>query len=139
MMKDLPDYLQSVRFECTNCGACCTGAPGRVRVSEAEIRQIEEALGEKVSDQMPSWVFRAGTEWRLRERENGDCVFFRDNRCSIHAVKPGQCRRYPFWFSNVRSEAAWQKTCGECPGIGEGPVWDGAEILKRVQEDLESQ
>lgn len=138
-MKELPEYLKGVRFECTNCGACCTGAPGRVRVSEAEIERIAEVTGETVTDQMPSWLFRTGEEWRLRERENGDCVFFAGNRCSIHAVKPGQCRRYPFWFGNVRSEAAWAKTCAECPGIGEGPEIEPEAIFRSVGEDLDAE
>lgn len=137
-MKDLPEYLEGVRFECTNCGACCTGAPGRVRVTEEEIVRIAEARGEVPVEERPDWVLRVGDEWRIRERENGDCVFFRENRCSIHAVKPGQCRRYPFWFRNVRSEAAWERTSRECPGIGEGGPVSPEVILRQVQEDLDS-
>jgi Fe-S-cluster containining protein len=65
-------------------------------------------------------------------------VFFIDNRCSIHPVKPTQCRLYPFWFGNVRSKNSWDKTCAECPGIGEGPVVKPEDILRQVQEDLAS-
>ncbi|MCC5843677.1 MAG: YkgJ family cysteine cluster protein [Verrucomicrobia bacterium] len=135
----IPEYLRGVRFSCTECGACCTGEPGRVRVSREELARIVLYRGESADEALPEWAIREGDEVRIRERENGDCVFFEENRCSIHAVKPGQCRRYPFWFRNVRSEAAWAKTCAECPGIGEGPPVDPEEILRRVGEDLDAE
>ena len=81
---------------------------------------------------------REEDQWLLREHGSGDCVFFVDGKCSIHAVKPTQCRLYPFWFTNVRSEDAWNKTCEECPGIGQGAWVSPEEILRQVEEDLES-
>jgi len=135
----IPEYLRGVRFSCTECGACCTGEPGRVRVSREELKRIVAYRGESVDEALPEWAAANGDEVRIRERENGDCVFFEGGRCSIHAVKPGQCRRYPFWFRNVRSEAAWVKTCAECPGIGEGPTVDPEAILRTVREDLEAE
>lgn len=136
----LPGYLRGVRFACTQCGACCTGAPGRVRVSEEEIRRIAVYRGEEMgAGEMPDWVVADGEGGlRLREEADGDCVFYRDGGCAIHAVKPGQCRRYPFWFRNVRSAEAWARTCAACPGIGEGAVVDPAVILRTVAEDLEA-
>lgn len=75
-------------------------------------------------------------QWLLKEHENGDCVFFIEGRCSIHSVKPTQCRLYPFWFQNVRSEDAWAKTCADCPGIGQGDWVSPEKILRQVTEDL---
>jgi Fe-S-cluster containining protein len=63
-------------------------------------------------------------------------VFFRKGRCAIHPVKPTQCRLYPFWFKNVRSREAWEKTVAECPGIGQGPLVTPVDILRQVSEDL---
>lgn len=136
----LPKPLQKgVRFSCTQCGACCTGAPGRVRVSRAEAETIAAFLGLELEEWRSRFV-RTDEDgsWLLRENAKGDCVFFAENRCTIHEVKPGQCRRYPFWFRNVRNEDAWRKTVEECPGIGEGPLVEPEEILRIVQEDLEA-
>lgn len=91
-----------------------------------------------VEELASGYARREEGEWLLREHANGDCVFFREGRCSIHAVKPTQCRLYPFWFKNVRSEDAWHKTCEECPGIGQGKWVSPEEILRQVEEDLES-
>jgi uncharacterized protein len=125
-----------IRFRCTECGDCCSGAPGKVRVSAEEIQRISEFR--KVSEVRlrASEICEIDGETLLRERPNGDCVFFENNRCLIHPVKPRQCRTYPFWFRNVRSEAAWQKTCGECPGIGEGEWFSPEEIVATIEGEL---
>lgn len=135
----LPPFLQAgVRFTCVNCGACCTGAPGRVRITEHELGEIARFLGEN-----PEELRRRATRSEnggpgLRERENGDCVFFENERCSVHPVKPRQCRLYPFWFRNVRGEEAWKRTQAACPGIGQGEWVSPEEILRQVNEDLEA-
>lgn len=135
----LPECLRGgVRFRCTECGACCTGAPGRVRVTEEEVRAISEVRNQDVDAFRRSETRMEDGDRLLREKPNGDCVLFENGRCSVHAVKPAQCRLYPFWFQNVRSEAAWEKTRRECPGIGEGDVVPPEEILRQVREDLDS-
>ena len=37
-------YGNGLKFECTQCGHCCTGAPGYVWVSLPEIYRIAEFL-----------------------------------------------------------------------------------------------
>lgn len=135
---DLPSFLRGgVRFGCTDCGACCGGAPGRVRLSETEVEAISEFRKQSADDFRVSETRVVDGGRLLRERGNGDCVLFENSRCSVHPVKPKQCRLYPFWFKNVRGEAAWHKTREECPGIGQGDVVSPEEILRRVREDLE--
>ncbi len=61
----------------------------------------------------------------LLEHRNGDCEFLlRDpggkTRCSIHAVRPVQCRTWPFWKSNLTSPEAWAETGRGCPGVNRG-------------------
>lgn len=134
----LPPFLQDgVRFTCVNCGACCTGAPGRVRVTESEIQEIARFLGEPEGELRKRATRPEAGGLGLCERDNGDCVFFENERCSVHPVKPRQCRLYPFWFRNVRSLEAWERTQNECPGIGQGEWIQPEEILRQVNEDLE--
>jgi len=135
----LPEPLrEGVRFACTRCGACCTGDPGRVVLTSEELKALSAYLGLPEAEVRARYL-KAGTAERLlREQENGDCIFFAEGLCTIQAVKPGQCQRYPFWFRNVRSEAAWAKTVAACPGIGEGP-WISPEVLvQKIQEDMEA-
>ncbi|MDF3127727.1 YkgJ family cysteine cluster protein [Kiritimatiellaeota bacterium B1221] len=135
----LPSCLaDGVRFSCTDCGLCCSGAPGKVRVSEEEIREISEYRNQSETDFRSSETRVVKGEVLLKEKENGDCVFFVNNRCQIHEVKPRQCRTYPFWFQNVRNDRAWQKTCKECPGIGQGKWYSPEEIVEVVMDELNS-
>jgi hypothetical protein len=137
-MSHLPPFLaDGIRFACTNCGACCTGAPGWIQVSREEILAIAGHLGEDPRALAARAVRREGDRLSLREADNGDCVFFKEQRCQIHPVKPAQCRLYPFWFRNVRNEEAWERTRNDCPGIGEGETVPPGEILRQVQADLD--
>ena len=45
MTSETPWYTDGLRFECSQCGDCCTGAPGFVWVSQAEIDAIAEEVG----------------------------------------------------------------------------------------------
>ena len=56
-----------------------------------------------------------------------------DDRCTIYAVRPRQCRTWPFWASNVASPAAWERTKTECPGSREGELISAEEITRRLK------
>src|SRR4051794_3213394 len=92
-----PWYHAGLRFTCTQCGDCCTGEPGFVWVNDEEIRSIA-ALLEITEDEMVARHTRGGPRGRtLREKANGDCVFFKAGTgCTIYTVRPRQCRTWPF-------------------------------------------
>lgn len=117
-------FHEGLRFSCTRCGACCTGAPGYVWVSEQEVVQIAEFRGQSVDEFSRSFVRLVGTALSLTEEPSGDCVFYDrgSGGCSIYPVRPRQCRTWPFWRSNLRTKGAWQETCRVCPGAGKGEL-----------------
>ncbi len=138
--EDRPYFFDSgLRFGCTGCGQCCTGAPGTVFMNEATSARIAAHLGLTRAAFLKRYAYPLRNGHSLKEKANGDCVFFADNKCTIYPVRPTQCRTYPFWPETVRSEAAWRQTCKECPGIGEGRVYDKEEILALVQESLDAE
>jgi Fe-S-cluster containining protein len=48
---------------------------------------------------------------------NGDCVFLGEGRrCRIYAVRPAQCRTYPFW-PELETRQAWRDEARRCEGI----------------------
>ena len=130
---DEPWHHAGLRFQCTQCGHCCTGAPGFVWVSDEEIRTIAEFLNESV-EQVTAVHTRVGHRGRsLRERANGDCVFYdKAVGCTIYEARPAQCRTWPFWDSNVTTPKAWQRTCEVCPGSGQGDLIPVEEITRRL-------
>jgi uncharacterized protein len=128
-----PWYETGLRFTCTQCGHCCTGEPGFVWVTDADLAAIAELRGdslEEVKALYTKWTERGRT---LREKVNGDCVFYdRKIGCTVYPVRPPQCRTWPFWESNLHSEEAWEHTCKICPGSGQGELIPVEEITKRL-------
>ena len=115
------------------CGHCCTGAPGHVWTSDDEIQAIADFLHEPL-DQVIAVHTRVAHRGRsLREKANGDCVFYdKAAGCTIYPVRPGQCRTWPFWDSNLKTPKAWQHTSEICPGSGQGDLIPVEEITRRM-------
>jgi hypothetical protein len=130
-----PWYRDGLSFTCTRCGACCTGAPGYVWVSEDDIAKIAEYRGEPEDATRLKFVRLVRTALSLVEKPNGDCVFYdREGKgCAIYPVRPQQCRTWPFWQSNLRSSAAWEETCKICPGAGRGEFVPFEEVKRRAE------
>ena len=131
---DGPWYQDGLRFRCTGCGDCCTGEPGAVWVTDEELQQIADHLGVSTGEVRLLHTRLIGRRTTLREHANGDCVFLdgETRHCSVYAVRPAQCRTWPFWNSNLRSPADWQKTCEECPGAGQGDFFSLEEIERQA-------
>ena len=130
-MNKLPWYHVGVRFRCTQCGNCCTGAPGYVWVNKREIEAIAAEVGEQDVERFEDmYVRKIGIRKSLREFPNGDCVFFdiESRRCSVYHARPRQCHTWPFWDSNLRTEEAWKQTCKICPGSGKGKLYQLEQI-----------
>jgi uncharacterized protein len=129
-----PWYQDGLRFRCTRCGHCCTGDPGNVWANDEEIAAIAEYRGELVQQATALYTRLAGRGRSLREKLNGDCIFYdRKEGCTIYPVRPRQCRTWPFWESNVRTPEAWQRTCQVCPGSGQGELITAEEITRRLK------
>ncbi|MFL5241182.1 MAG: YkgJ family cysteine cluster protein [Gemmataceae bacterium] len=128
-----PWYQDGLRFRCTRCGNCCTGEPGYVYVNEEEIAAIAALRGESTDQVTALYTKPAYREKSLREKANGDCVFFeRGQGCTIYAVRPRQCRTWPFWQSNLLSPEDWEHTKSVCPGSGQGELISAEEITNRL-------
>ena len=129
-----PWYQDGLRFRCTRCGDCCTGAPGFVWVADADLSAIAAHRGETPEEVQAFYTRRTTRGRTLREKANGDCVFYdREHGCTVYPVRPPQCRTWPFWESNVASPERWQQTCAVCPGSGQGELIPAEEITRRLR------
>ncbi|MCA9150414.1 MAG: YkgJ family cysteine cluster protein [Planctomycetales bacterium] len=129
-----PWYKDGLRFECSQCGDCCTGAPGFVWVNREEMTALAAAIGvDDVDEFREQYARKVGVRYSLNEYENGDCVFFdnKQRKCTVYEARPRQCRTWPFWDSNLKNPAAWQHTCEVCPGSGQGQLYQIDEIEAR--------
>ena len=126
-----PWFQNGLRFQCTQCGNCCTGAPGYVWVNAEEIAALANLLELSVDEFEGKYVRKIGSRKSLVEFENGDCVFFdsKTRKCKVYEFRPRQCRTWPFWDSNISTPEAWKETCRVCPGSGQGKLYTVEEVL----------
>jgi len=117
-----------IYFACRRCGACCTGDPGTVYVSDMEVNNLARHFKINTADFIRRYLYPFRDSYSIREDTQGHCLFF-DNGCTIYNLRPRQCRTFPFWFENLRSENRWQKIASQCPGIGSGRLHSRQEIL----------
>jgi len=129
-----PWYQDGLRFQCTGCGNCCTGAPGFVWVNQAEVAALARRFELPLEEFEARYVRKVGIRRSLVEYDNGDCVFFdaASRKCTVYEDRPRQCRTWPFWKSNLDSPQSWSETCAHCPGSGVGKLYPLAEIEKQA-------
>jgi Fe-S-cluster containining protein len=120
---DLADAIESIGFECTRCGACCTKEvdddgevePHTATVFPDEVRTLQgsEREGEEerewrdVARPMPYGLSEGEDgdegetfEWALQTDACGDCAFYAEEdgvgACTVHEDRPLICETYPF-------------------------------------------
>jgi Fe-S-cluster containining protein len=122
-------YSEGLRFKCTQCGKCCTGAPGVVYVSEQELHQIAAYLQISIEEVCNRFVRKFEGALALKEKAHFDCIFLQGRHCTIYPVRPTQCRTFPWWPENLESRQAWQEAARHCEGINdEAPLISAEEI-----------
>lgn len=128
-------FEQGIYFKCQKCGLCCSGTPGVIRVTLEEISQISDYIKISSDELLRSYLYPYQNRYSIREREDGACYFY-ENGCRIYPVRPVQCKTYPFWFNNLRSEKNWQKAIKACPGIGKGVLYSKEQILTLLNQPI---
>jgi hypothetical protein len=123
-----------LRFGCQRCGACCTGEPGTVYLSPREVAEIARHLRLPLERFIARFLFPFRDSYSLREHPDGRCLFY-DGGCLIYALRPFQCRSYPFWSELLRSPLHWSRAAAACPGIGRGRRHSREEILDLLDPD----
>ena len=66
-----PWYRDGLRFTCTRCGNCCTGAPGFVWVSPEELATLADYLDQPAEQVFAQKMRVVDGEMSLIEQANG--------------------------------------------------------------------
>ena len=134
--EEVPFYQDGLYFSCQQgCAACCK-IPGRVEIDEQDIGRMAEALGMTHNRFAATYVRKVSGQLLLRERDDAACVMLgEDDRCMVHAVRPLQCRTYPFWDEVLANDFTWILEKDLCPGLDKGRWFSREEIdaLRRGQ------
>jgi len=124
-MSEQPWYHAGLRFKCTGCGDCCTGAPGYVWVNRDEIAalaaRLEDGRG-RFRGPIRSLGRNPQEPGGVRQRRLPFSWIPRHESARCITSAPRQCKTWPFWESNVRTPEAWKEPAKSAPGSGKGPV-----------------
>ena len=121
------------RFECVpECTNCCTH-PGDVFLTDEDVARIAEHLELAPTEFYNRHCEERDGKIRIADPSKGACRFVTSTGCSIHAVKPLQCRTFPYWPEYVVSKRSWKNLRQFCPGIGVGEIVPVEEIRAQAQ------
>ena len=120
-------YAEGLQFECTGCGDCCKLGGGFVYPSLEDVGFAARHLD--LSIQAFTDKYMELHEGQYVFKNNGDaCIFYGEKGCTIYEGRPTQCRTYPFWKANLKSQYRWKMIMEECEGVGQGKLYTYAEI-----------
>ena len=130
-------YKEGLHFKCTGCGKCCTGSPGYVWVTKNDVETMAAKLNISPHDFCKKYTRLVDDELSLLEDPNNwDCVFLKENQCTLYEARPKQCRTFPWWKDNLSSPRAWKQAAKGCEGIDhpDAPLVSYQEIQKQLDD-----
>jgi Fe-S-cluster containining protein len=124
---------RGLRFECTQCGNCCT-RPGPVYFSGPDLGRAAAHLG--LSETQFRGRYHVVTLDGVAAIDPGDqspCIFHDEEQgCTIYEGRPTQCRTWPFWPEIVFRRRSWDKAATDCEGMNRGRRHRVEEIEQAV-------
>ena len=152
-----------VEFSCQMCGSCCRGFnEGEVYLYQDDIERLTKSFNiTKKSDlrKFAKKYFKVINDsffWKEPGAERGKtyrykslgfrftgedehCHFLIDNSCSVHEIRPFQCRCFPFWHMLVSSRKNFINYAKKCPGLKvlRGRYYSKEEILDWAKTEYE--
>jgi hypothetical protein len=126
-------------YRCGRCGTCCRDK--LIQVSPYEVGLLAEFLN--VSTTILIQQYLNGVH--LRRQENGNCIFFGENGCTVHSARPEVCRLYPLGhrisaegtesFVHLVPHPASQGSYGESGTVAE---WLEQQDVEQVRRGCDS-
>lgn len=134
-------WRQGLKFECQGSGKCCVshGGYGYVFMTLEDRRRMANELQLSTQQFTRRHCEKEDGIWRLKDGENGDCLFLKNRRCTAYRGRPTQCRTWPFWPETLKAKTWNHEVASFCPGVGRGRTWTADEIQEQLREQLESE
>ena len=139
-----PWWMKGVPFSCqADCGKCCD-EPGGIVYLRPEDAQILSKHHQLEIDEWLERDCRQTLDGRFVLKSDpitDSCIYLSDDKkCTVYESRPVQCKSYPFWPENLRSERSWKRTIEECPGLysEDAITIDGDTIKAKMLADREA-
>ncbi len=105
------EIIRKVGFECDRCGKCCTRAfNDHVFLLDDDAARIINASGREHLRPAPYFdlcdnlgrFYVIG--YALKNKPNGDCIFYTGGRCEHYDIRPVICRIFPYMLHREHDE-----------------------------------
>jgi Fe-S-cluster containining protein len=136
-----PWFSEGLRFKCTGCGKCCTGSPGYVYLSSSDFDRLSTHLDLSREEFAKKYTRLVEDQYALLDRPSShDCVFLKNNQCTVYESRPTQCRTFPWWVYHLREPADWEEAAGRCEGINhpDAPIVPSLVIQEQCMTYLDN-
>ncbi len=91
------------KFECRRCNLCCKQA-GYVYITPQESEGMAHFLRIDIYEFVDQYCdLLQRNQLVLKKHADESCIFLTEEGCSLHAVKPRQCRDFPVKWRTVNS------------------------------------
>lgn len=127
-----PWFSQGLRFKCTGCGKCCTGSPGYVFLSKPDLEALSSHFSLAQEEFAARYTYQVDERISLLDRPgSSECIFLKDNQCSVYEARPIQCRTFPWWIHFLESKEDWLEAGTRCEGVEhpDAPIVPALEIM----------
>ena len=118
------DIEKGIRFECQGSGNCCVsrGTYGFVYLSKKDIKKLSIRFKTTEENFVKNYCQKTDGFIHLKElkKNNGNCIFLKNNKCTVYKSRPIQCRTWPFWPENMNAKTWNNDIAINCPGVGKG-------------------
>lgn len=105
-----------IKFKCSGCGTCCRHVKESIPIESLDAYRLARHFQTqgKTLEYMDDVLYQYADPvpldecgyfiYMLKTTEPDDtCIFLKDNRCTIHPVKPRACRTYPLCAEPVKT------------------------------------
>lgn len=130
--------MSGLRFECTQCGKCCTKRDeyAYVYLNRDEVAALARFLGLSAGEFRSRHTFRDEYGWTQLEFSGDRCAFLEaeSGHCTVYVARPTQCRTFPFWRDQIEDGEWTEEVAAKCEGIGRGRLYSEEEAEVRIAE-----
>jgi len=152
-----------IKFACQMCGDCCrgfkegevylykddilrlakflniTGMKGLRNFAKKYVKVINDSFFWKDPDAQRGKTYKFKTLGFRFTGEDEHCHFLKGNKCSVHEMRPFQCKSFPFWQMMVSNRKNFERYTKKCKGLQvlKGKYYSREEILNWAKDEYE--
>lgn len=133
------NYPENVLFNCSKCGLCCgdtSKKTRRVLLPLLDAQRIVAITNQPIGTFADAVSGKEPYVYEMKKDAKGQCMFLKDNECTIYENRPLICRFYPFELQTNSAGVYTFVPTDECPGISSCEGKTVKRLGRRYFEDL---